>query len=115
MKIFSGKSDNIQSDRHLCRSCQWSQFMAGHRDSDRMAVCTNTSPNMIVPFAMLECSSFSDRHRPGYEQARISDDQGTRRRSGTDPGYSGRQQRRGLKSGDENTDQNGPSLHVLFN
>jgi hypothetical protein len=38
--------------------------MTGYRESERLAVCTRTTPNMIVPFVMLECSGFSDRNGP---------------------------------------------------
>lgn len=33
-----------------------------------MAICTNTSPNIVLPFTVYECSSFSDRCRPDWEQ-----------------------------------------------
>ncbi len=53
---------------HLCTSCSWGQFITGYRESDRLAICTNTSPNIVLPFTVYECSSFSDRHRPDWEQ-----------------------------------------------
>jgi len=68
MSILSGKKGAPLGSPHLCKSCNWGQFMTGYRDSDRLAVCTNTNPNMVVPFAMLECSGFSDRNRPDYDQ-----------------------------------------------
>jgi hypothetical protein len=68
MSILNGKKGTPLGSPHLCKSCNWGQFMTGYRDSDRLAVCTNTSPNMVVPFAMLECSGFSDRNRPDYDQ-----------------------------------------------
>jgi hypothetical protein len=64
MGILTGKKSTALSNPNLCRSCAWGQFMSGFRDAERLAVCTNTSPNMVVPFAMLECSAFHDRHRP---------------------------------------------------
>ena len=68
MSILNGKKTTPLGSPHLCKSCNWGQFMTGYRDSDRLAVCTNTSPNMVVPFAMLECSGFSDRNKPDYDQ-----------------------------------------------
>jgi hypothetical protein len=68
MSILTGKRATPLGSPHLCKSCNWGQFMTGYRDSDRLAVCTNTSPNMVVPFAMLECSGFSDRNKPDYDQ-----------------------------------------------
>jgi hypothetical protein len=53
---------------HLCKSCTWGQFMTGHRESDLLVICTNTSPNIAVPFTVWDCSEFSDKHRPNFEQ-----------------------------------------------
>jgi hypothetical protein len=53
---------------HLCRACSWGQFMTGYRESDMLVICTNTSPNIVVPFTMLECSGFSDKYRPDWQQ-----------------------------------------------
>jgi hypothetical protein len=69
MGMLSGKKNTVLSRPHLCKSCIWGQFMTGYGDLERLAVCTNTSPNMVIPFAMLECSCFSDRHRPDWEPA----------------------------------------------
>jgi hypothetical protein len=52
----------------LCKSCSWGQFITGYRESDLLAICTNTSPNMVLPFTVYECSGFHDKHRPDYEQ-----------------------------------------------
>lgn len=68
MNLMPGKKATPLSNPHLCKNCTWGQLMTGYRDSERLAVCTNTSPNMVVPFAMLECTSFSDRNRPDDEQ-----------------------------------------------
>ena len=79
MSLLTGKKATPLSNPHLCRNCAWGQFMTGYRDSDRLAICTNTSPNMVVPFAMLECTSFSDKNRPDYEQMkRLAIDDSTR-------------------------------------
>jgi hypothetical protein len=53
---------------HLCDSCSYGQFITGYRESDRLAICTNTSPNLVLPFTVYECSSFNDKHRPGWDQ-----------------------------------------------
>jgi hypothetical protein len=42
--------------------------MTGYRESDLLVICTNTSPNIAVPFTVCDCSEFSDKYRPGYEQ-----------------------------------------------
>ena len=53
---------------HLCKSCNWGQVMIGYRESDLMVVCTNLSPNIVVPFTMLECTEFSDKFKPTWEE-----------------------------------------------
>ena len=52
----------------LCRNCTWGQIMTGYRESEIMVICTNTSPNMRVPFVIHECTEFSDKHRPDWQQ-----------------------------------------------
>ena len=68
MSIMTGKKSTPLGNPHLCKNCTWGQFMTGYRDSDRLAICTNTSPNMVVPFPMQECTGFSDKNRPDYDQ-----------------------------------------------
>jgi hypothetical protein len=31
-------------------------------------ICTNTSPNMVLPFTVMECGSFSDKFKPDWNQ-----------------------------------------------
>jgi hypothetical protein len=62
------KNGTPVGNAHLCRICSWGQIMTGYRESDLLAICTNTSPNMVVPFVMLECSGFSDKHKPDWQQ-----------------------------------------------
>jgi hypothetical protein len=53
---------------HLCRSCSWGQLVVGYRESDMLAICTNTSPNLVLPFTVYECSHYADKHKPDWEQ-----------------------------------------------
>jgi hypothetical protein len=55
-------------NKHLCKRCSWSQIVNGYRESDLLVVCTNTNPNMVVPFTVFDCSEFSDKHKPTWEQ-----------------------------------------------
>lgn len=70
MSFLTRKKTTPTGNPNLCRSCAWAQFMTGYGDREKLAVCTNTNPNMVIPFAMLECTSFSDRNRPDQGQAR---------------------------------------------
>ena len=62
------KNGTPVGNTHLCLSCHWGQFITGYRESDRLAICTNTSPNVVLPFTVYECSEYSDKHKPTWEQ-----------------------------------------------
>lgn len=53
---------------HLCMHCSWGQCLTGYRESDRLTICNKTSPDMVVPFVVLECTCFDDKHRPNWDQ-----------------------------------------------
>ncbi len=38
--------------------------MTGYRESDMLAICTLTTPNIVLPFKVLDCTSFNDKHKP---------------------------------------------------
>ena len=62
------KNGTPVGNAHLCLNCNWGQFVTGYRDSDRLAICTSTNPNVVLPFTVYECTSFDDKHRPGWDQ-----------------------------------------------
>lgn len=62
------KNGTPVGNEHLCRRCSWGQFITGYRESDLLVICTNANPNMKVPFVVFDCSEFSDRNRPNWEQ-----------------------------------------------
>ncbi len=64
----NGKDGTPVGSKHLCQACSWGQFVTGYRESDLVAICTNTSPNFVLPFKVCECSSFNDRHKPDWNQ-----------------------------------------------
>ncbi|MGD0683006.1 MAG: hypothetical protein ABR990_13265 [Terracidiphilus sp.] len=53
---------------NLCKNCNLGQFITGYRESDILAICNNTTPNTVLPFTVMECSSFSDKYKPDWEQ-----------------------------------------------
>jgi hypothetical protein len=53
---------------NLCESCNWGQCMTGYRESDRLVICNKTSPDLVVPFTVLECTCFEDKHRPNWRK-----------------------------------------------
>jgi hypothetical protein len=40
--------------------------MIGYGNKERVAICTHTSPNMTLPFAMLECTAFVENNSPAH-------------------------------------------------
>jgi hypothetical protein len=53
---------------NLCKSCNWGQVVAGYRESDLLVICMNTSPNIVVPFTVFDCSEFSDKRKPTWDE-----------------------------------------------
>jgi hypothetical protein len=68
MSKLNVKNGTPVGNAHLCDGCHWGQFITGYRESDRLAICTNTSPNIVLPFTVYACTNFSDKHRPDWEQ-----------------------------------------------
>lgn len=64
------KNGTPVGNEHLCLRCSWSQCITGYRDSDRLVICNKTNPDLVVPFVVLECTSFDDRFRPSFDQMR---------------------------------------------
>jgi hypothetical protein len=62
------KNGTPVGNTHLCKSCNWGQFMTGYRESDLIVICTNISPNIVVPFTVSECSEFSDKFKPTWDE-----------------------------------------------
>jgi hypothetical protein len=68
MSKLNVKNGTPIGSTQLCRSCDWGQFIVGYRESDLLVICNNTSPNIVVPFAVYECSGYHDKHRPSYDE-----------------------------------------------
>jgi hypothetical protein len=100
------KNGTPAGNTHLCRSCNWAQIMTGYRESDHLVICTNTSPNIVVPFAMLECSGFDDKYKPTYTQMeKLAIEIAPARTSSRTPGFSTVSTVRPVGPDDEDRDQ----------
>lgn len=62
------KNGTPVGNTHLCKSCITGQCITGYRESDLLVICNNTSPNIVVPFTVYECSEYSDKNKPTWEQ-----------------------------------------------
>lgn len=50
----------------LCRTCTHAHIVSGYRDSERITICDEFQPNLVVPFKVQECSSYNDKNRPSF-------------------------------------------------
>ncbi len=62
------KNGTPVGNANLCKNCNLGQFITGYRESDILAICNNTTPNTVLPFTVMECSSFSDKYKPDWDQ-----------------------------------------------
>jgi hypothetical protein len=52
----------------LCRTCTSAHIMTGYRESERVTMCTDVHPNIVIPFLISECSGYYDKNRPSWKQ-----------------------------------------------
>jgi len=52
----------------LCKTCSYAHVMRGYRESELITICNEVHPNIIVPFAIYDCSGYYDKNRPDWEQ-----------------------------------------------
>ena len=52
----------------MCESCAFAQIMRGFRDSEEIVYCNYTTPTSLVPFPIRDCTSYSDKNRPSWDQ-----------------------------------------------
>jgi len=52
----------------LCRTCRSAHILNGFRESEMMVVCTATYPDFVVPFVVRECTGFTDKAKPDYDE-----------------------------------------------
>jgi len=50
-----------------CVSCEHSHILRGYRESEEVTFCYYASL-MVVPFKIRDCSNYSDKTRPSWEQ-----------------------------------------------
>jgi hypothetical protein len=55
-------------NEHLCKSCCHGQVTTGYRESDVLVICALSTPSFRLPFVVHECTVFSDKHKPDWEQ-----------------------------------------------
>jgi hypothetical protein len=51
-----------------CNTCNYAHIMTGFRESERIVMCNEVHPNIVVPFVIFECTSYYDKNLPDWEQ-----------------------------------------------
>jgi hypothetical protein len=106
MSKLNVKNGTPVGNVHLCKSCSWGQFMTGYRESDLMVICTNTRPNIAVPFTVFDCSEYNDKYRPDWEQMeKLAIGLGEKVKRKPTPGFFGNGFARVPAVGDEDEDE----------
>lgn len=52
----------------LCRTCRSAHILSGYRESEMVVVCTATYPDFPVPFVVRECTGFTDKSKPDWDE-----------------------------------------------
>ena len=68
MRKVTVKNGTPVGNEHLCKRCTFGQFVTGYRESDLVVICTRPDPSFRVPFTVYDCSEFSDKYKPTWEQ-----------------------------------------------
>ena len=52
----------------LCKTCARALIITGHGDSEQVTVCRCAEPNIVLHFIVRECTGYSDKNRPTWDQ-----------------------------------------------
>jgi hypothetical protein len=90
---------------NLCDSCSWGQCITCYRESDRLVICNKVTPDMVIPFTVLECTSYIDKFRPDWDQMqKLAIDIQPVRISSRTAGFSALTDARGTQTTDKDDD-----------
>jgi hypothetical protein len=51
-----------------CNTCNYAHIMTGFRESERIVMCNEVHPNIVVPFVIFECTGYYDKNLPDWDQ-----------------------------------------------
>ena len=51
-----------------CVSCEHSHILRGYRESEELTYCNFPTDLILVPFKVRDCSNYSDKTRPTWDQ-----------------------------------------------
>ena len=60
------KNGTPVGNAHLCKRCEWGQFITGYRESDLLVICTHTTPiSQCRSLSSIAVNSATSTSRPG--------------------------------------------------
>jgi hypothetical protein len=62
------KNGTPVGNESLCRTCTSAHIVTGYRESELITICDDVHPNLVLPFAVYECTGYYDKNRPSWEQ-----------------------------------------------
>ena len=62
------KNGTPVGNEHLCKRCRSGHFITGYRESDILVRCCLSTPSLVLPFVVHECTDFDDKHKPDWQQ-----------------------------------------------
>ena len=69
MTAISVKNGTPVGEQSKCASCTHAHILRGFRESEEIVYCNfNFDQLLVVPFKVRECSNYTDKHRPTWEQ-----------------------------------------------
>lgn len=57
-----GRSRPPTGASSLCANCTHAHIMTGFGDSEKITICNQVSPNVVIPFLIHECTGYFDKH-----------------------------------------------------
>jgi hypothetical protein len=66
---ISVKNGTPIGEQSRCASCTNAHILRGFRESEEIVYCTFAFDQLlVVPFKVRDCSNYTDKHRPTWEQ-----------------------------------------------
>ena len=71
MTVIRLKFFAVNAGAGLCATCTWDTVCKGYRAKEEEICCRIISPNGLVPFAVRECTDYTDRRMAVTDRSRM--------------------------------------------
>ena len=62
------KNGTAVGSQSQCAKCEHAHILRGYRESEELTYCNFPTDLILVPFKVRDCSNYSDKTRPTWEQ-----------------------------------------------